>query len=120
MAQNTNGEDEMFGEVGPRKQSLSFSAAKDDRFLDESQHQPKLSLSMFAADDIDEKPFKQDTKSFQDALSIKDFGGSSTRAGPRLMTEEFNALNNSCEGKHETQLEGELPQPAFEFNPMHQ
>ena len=54
----------MFGEVGPRKQSLSFSAAKDDRFLDESQHQPKLSLSMFAADDIDEKPFKQDTKSF--------------------------------------------------------
>ena len=64
MAQNTNGEDEMFGEVGPRKQSLSFSAAKDDRFLDESQHQPKLSLSMFAADDIDEKPFKQDTKSF--------------------------------------------------------
>ena len=64
MAQNTNGEDEMFGEVGPRKPSLSFSAAKDDRFLDESQHQPKLSLSMFAADDIDEKPFKQDTKSF--------------------------------------------------------
>ena len=54
---------------------------------------------MFAADDIDEKPFKQDTKSFQDALSIKDFGGSSTRHAPRFITEESNLLNNSLEVK---------------------
>ena len=46
----------MFNEVGPRKPSLSFEDAKNNRFLGEAQ--PKMSLSMFADDEIDEKAFK--------------------------------------------------------------
>ena len=62
-----NDREEVFSEVGPRKRSLSFSGAKDDCFL--PQDGPKMSLSMFADDEIAENAFKQDTKSFHDAMS---------------------------------------------------
>lgn len=53
-----NDREEVFSEVGPRKRSLSFSGAKDDCFLPKPQDGPKMSLSMFADDDIAENAFK--------------------------------------------------------------
>ena len=61
---------------------------------------------MFVADEIDENAFKQEVKSSQDVISIKDFGDSINQS-------------QSCVTKNDVEL-GELPVPAFEYNPMHQ
>ena len=58
---------------------------------------------MFVADEMEENPFKQEVKSSQEVISIKDFGDS---------------INQSCVTKNDAEL-GELPVPAFEYNPMH-
>ena len=83
-------------EVGPRKTSMS----QDGGF---NEKQPKKSMSMFHKDEMNENEFTHDLKSCADKEEGK--------------TTEF--LNQSCVTKNDAEL-GELPVPAFEFNPMHE
>ena len=106
-----NDRDDVFSEVGPRKRSLSFSGAKDDIFQPPAE--PKMSLSMFADEEIAENAFKQETKSFHENLSKS---RSSTRtAGVKM--ENFTKASASCFTKQGGDNSA-LPSPAFEYNPM--